>query len=370
MSPSIVRSTAIEWLRSADELPALAEQWRELEAVVEYRTALSTFDYNATWYGRYAGMNGDPLIGVARRGSQVVGIAPLVVRRRRVGRVPLTCIEFAAHEAYAGEFLVEDDHPETAALFLDSLVGAAKFDLICLNEIDLGSDRFRAFKDTAVRHHLGVEVTDHPNAVVDLTHGYDEYFRGRSAHFRASIRRHGRLIEAAGKPTVGGVCLTQGLEGLEDAIVRMIAINERSYKLNGERLADCHRGFLAEIARRFGPRGMLCLPILTIGDRDAAFVIGMVERGCFYDVTLAYDDAFAKLSPGMHLIQQMLRDLAAANVHTVVSHGAHDYKKHWATKFIPSPRVFLFAPSMRAAATRVLRFRLSAAWRHFGYEDA
>ena len=70
----------------------------------------------------------------------------------------------------------------------------------------------------------------------------------------------------------------------------------------------------------------------------------------------------------MHLIQQMLRELAAANVHTVVSHGAR--YKHWATKFVPSPRVFLFAPNMRAAATRFLRFRMAAAWRHFGYEDA
>ena len=83
----------------------LAGPWRELEASVQARSVLATFDYNATWYHHYEdALGGDPLIGVARRGSDVVGIAPLVIRRRRVGRVPLTCIEFAAHEAYAGEF--------------------------------------------------------------------------------------------------------------------------------------------------------------------------------------------------------------------------------------------------------------------------
>jgi CelD/BcsL family acetyltransferase involved in cellulose biosynthesis len=361
----------IEWLRAFSEMEPLAGPWRELEASVQARSVLATFDYNATWYRHYEGaFGGEPLIGVARRGSALVGIAPLVIRRRRVGRVPLTCIEFTAHEAYAGEFLVEDSHPETIAVFLDSLIRTAKFDLICLNDIDLTSDRYVALREAAVRHHLKIEVTDHPNAIVDLRPGYDRYFRARSAHFRASIRRHARLIEAVGKPTVGGVQLTRGMGALEESIARIIAINEASYKLNGQRLADCHRGFLSEMARRFGPRGMLALPILAIGDRDAAFVFGLVERNCFYDITLAYNEGFARLSPGMHLIQEMLRDFAAAGVQTVVSHGAHDYKKHWASEFVPSKRVFLFAPRLRAAATRFIRFSLTSAWRRLGYEDA
>jgi hypothetical protein len=41
-----------------------------------------------------------------------------------------------------------------------------------------------------------------------------------------------------------------------------------------------------------------------------------------------------------------------------VSHGAHDYKKHWATRFVPQTRLFLFAPNVRATATRFIRFEL------------
>lgn len=115
---------------------------------------------------------------------------------------------------------------------------------------------------------------------------------------------------------------------------------------------------------------MLALPILAISDRDAAFVFGLVERNCFYDITLAYDEGFARLSPGMDLIQEMLRDFTAVGVHTVVSHGAHDYKKHWASGFVPGKRVFLFAPGLRAAATRFTRFSLGPAWRRLGYDDA
>ena len=107
---------------------------------------------------------------------------------------------------------------------------------------------------------------------------------------------------------------------------------------------------------------MLSLPILSIGGRDAAYIIGVIERGCFYDVTLAYDESFASLGPGIHLMQQTLKRLAASGVHTVVSHGAHDYKRHWATRFVPQKRIFLFSSRPLAIAARLVRFGLQPMW--------
>ncbi len=360
----------IQWLRTPEELFGVEDAWRELEDAVAHRTVLSTFDYNAAWYRHYGrGFGAETLIGLAWRGSTLAGVAPLVVRRRTIGRVPLTCVEFNAHEAYAGEFLVEDDRPETAALFLDSLARSVRFDVICLNDIDLASARHAALLEAAARHRLGLETTNHPNAVVDLSRGYDAYFKARSAHFRQAVRRHARRVADAGTPHVGGVVLTRGLDQIDDALERMIAITEASHKLLGARLADCHRNFLSDLGHRFGRRGMLALPILTIGGRNAAFVMGMVERSCFYDVTLSYDEAFEKLRPGTHLIQELLRELAGRGVHTFVSHGAHDYKQHWATEFVPSTRLFLFGRGLRARGTRALRFGLAPLWNRVGAEE-
>ena len=361
------RATTVAWLRASAALRELESAWRDLESRVSRRTVLSTYDYNATWYRHYAGRDGaDALVGVAYRDETLVGVAPLVLRRRRVGRMPLLSVEFAAHEAYAGEFLVEDGSPEVAAEFLDTLVRDVPFDVICLNDVDLASERFHAFRDVAARHRLAVETTNHPNAIVDLHQGYDRYFAGRTSHFRQAVRRHGRRIAAAGTPKIEGVVLERGTGTIDESLRRMIAITEASHKLGGRRLPDCHRDFLSELGHRFGPRGMLALPILSIDGRDAAFVMGMVERGTFYDVTLSYDEAFADFRPGTHLIQELLRELAAAGVHTFVSHGAHEYKAHWASAFVPSPRLFLFPPTLRAAATRFIRFSLHPVWRRLG----
>src|SRR5258706_8717069 len=85
LGPEASSPVVIEWIRDGRDIEALRDEWRELEAAVQRRTVLSTFDYNATWYRCYSGPDADTLIGIARRGSTLVGVAPLVMRRRRVG---------------------------------------------------------------------------------------------------------------------------------------------------------------------------------------------------------------------------------------------------------------------------------------------
>jgi hypothetical protein len=57
-------------------------------------------------------------------------------------------------------------------------------------------------------------------------------------------------------------------------------------------------------------------------------------------------------------MQQMLERLADAGIQTVISHGAHEYKRHWATAFVPQRRVQLFAPTARGRAARLAHVRV------------
>lgn len=361
-----VSQAQVEWLRAPEQLESLAAEWRGLEAVVHDRTHLSTCDFLGAWYRHYAGdYGGAPLIGLARRSERLVGLAPLTLRRGRVGTIPVTRIEFAPSDVPAGEFLIEDDQPGVVESLLDSLVQTVRFDVICLDGFDPASRQLAALQRAAARHRMGVELEDHAFALVDLRPGYKAYYSGLSGHYRRNLHQKARKIDAAGA-RIDGVHLTADADVIEHAIARLIAITEASYKLNGQRLADNHRAFLAEVVRRLGRRGTLSLPILSIGGRDAAFILGVVERGCFYDITLAYDESFAKLSPGAFLMQRTLERFAAAGVHTVVSHGAHEYKKHWATTFVPQKRAFLFAPGIRGSATRFIRFGLRPLWERLG----
>jgi CelD/BcsL family acetyltransferase involved in cellulose biosynthesis len=342
----------------------LGPEWRDLEDRVGRRTVFSTFDVLETWYRCYAGAyGGEVLVGIARRGSTLVGVAPLVIRRGRLGRVPVTRIQFAVHDAHAGEFLVSDDEPDLPGAFVESLADGIRFDVISLIGLDPESDGFVAISEAASRRHLSVELAPHENAIVDLRDGYEAYCRSMSRNFRRTVKRQAARIAATATPVVTGVHLTRGVDELEPSIERLFAVTEASYKLRGQRLADIHRDYLATLARRFGRRGLLHLSLLSLNGTDAAAVMGLVERGCYYDVTLAYAEAFAHLSPGSFLMQQVLRTLADAGVSSAVSHGAHEYKRRWSSRFVSSPRTFLFAPSLRGSSARFIRFQAAPLWR-------
>jgi CelD/BcsL family acetyltransferase involved in cellulose biosynthesis len=349
----------IDWLRSPDEIASLADQWSALEAVVRDRTVLSSFDFLVTWYRHYAGeYGGAPLVGVARRDGRFAGVAPLTIRRGSLARIPLTRVDFAPNDSPVGAFLVEDDHPETGGAFLDSLVRAEKFAIVCLNGFDPASAQLPVIQAAAERNGLAMELEDHAYAVADVSGGYEKYHAALSGHYRRNLNQKARKIAAA-HGEVSGVQLADGAEARDEFLARMIAVTEASYKLRGRRLGDDHRAYLAELVSRFGPRGMLSLSLLSIDGQDAAYLFGLVERGVFYDINLAYAESFAKLSPGAFLMQQTLERLAGAGVHTVVSHGAHEYKKHWASAFVAQKRVFLFAPGVSAAAARFMRFSVA-----------
>jgi len=352
----------VEWIRDLADLDRIEAAWRALEARVTHRSHVSTFDFLATWYRHYAGdYGGAPLVGCAWTGSDLVGVAPLTLRRGSLGRMPVTRVDFAPNDSIAGEFLVRDDRPDVVATLFRSLAQQAKFDVVCLNGFDPASELLPTLQAAARQCRFATELEDHAFALVDLRRGYDTYWAALEGDTRRKLNHRARKIQALGA-TVEGVLPVHDLETANAMTARMIAITEASHKLQGQRLAPHHREFLAEVVRRFALRGMLSLPILTIGGRDAAFILGVVERGCFYDVTLSYDESFAKLGPGMYLMQETLKQFAEAGIHTVVSHGAHEYKRAWSTVFVPQKRIFLFQPRPRAAATRLVRFGLQPMW--------
>ena len=129
-------------------------------------------------------------------------------------------------------------------------------------------------------------------------------------------------------------------------------------------MAEHHRAYYRDLTARFGRRGMADVSILTIGGVDAAYIVAIAERGIYYDISVSYSEEFTALSPGISLMQETLRTLPSFGIHKVISHGAHEYKRRWATGFHTITRVFLFPAGLRASLSRFLKFRVAPAlWR-------
>jgi len=356
------RSFNVQWLSRLDDIAALKDGWLELETAVKQRSVFSTYNWVVSWYQHYAGVRGEPLVGIAREGGQLIGIAPLIYSKRTLGKVPVSRVDFAGHDAEAGEFLVLDEAPELVGNFLYSLYGQLRFDVICLSGFDSKSETFRSLHKTAEALGLHLELLNYSYATVDLKSGYEVYCRAMSRNFRRNLKRQAERIAAAGPVKIDRIHAGGGYQELPGYLTRMFSIADLSWKVKvGGPMAKHVRGFYEDIILKFVQCRTADLAILSINGTDAAYILGFVERGVYYDVTISFNDAFKELSPGAYLMQEIMKVLPESGIHTIISHGDHEYKQRWATAFIPQSRVFIFSSRVNAILSRAIKFMLPRA---------
>lgn len=347
----------IEWLKRLDEIEAIKGQWLELEASVKNRTVISSYDWIFSWYRHYGGVLGEPLVGVALLDGKLIGIAPFVYWKGTLSGISVRRIDFAGHNSEAGEFLISGDTPDLAGLFLGSLVDIADFDLVCLNGMETGSEMFRSLRSTILKQGLEMEISDYRYAIVDIKEGYEHYYQLIGTDLRKKIKRIKKRMLNAGEVKIERIKSINDNE-IQWFMSRMFSIVDSSWKrqANGRPMAECHRHFYTELVSRFNKRKMVDISILSINEEDAAFILALSERGFYYDVSVSYAEKFKNYYPGFYLMQEVLQSLPGSGIHTVVSHGDHEYKKSWATRFVGQNRVFIFSSSLRAYLSRIAKF--------------
>jgi len=328
------------------------------------RTVHSQFDWVFPWYEHYTSSGvewqGKPLLGTAWRDADLIGLAPLVHRTVVVSRMKLRCIDMVGYNVQSGEFLVVDDFPGLVGIFVDSIINDTRFDLIRFNGFFENSEKLRAVKWAAKRNGLSVDCVEYCFPVVNLENGYAAYYAARSTRFRRAQRRQ----EEQAQNEYGGWSLERYKKAdvdvdLDTVLERVTAVYNSSWKATGGRvLPENHRLFYADIARRFARKGKLGLSFLKLGNIDAAFFLALEERGVVYDVFISFDDRFRDLRPGEFLMKQLLPLISRENIHTLVSHGEHAYKKVWSTDDVPQRRVHIYSHKPRAVVSRVLKFKL------------
>jgi CelD/BcsL family acetyltransferase involved in cellulose biosynthesis len=347
----------VEWIEEIEQVAALEKEWRDIESRVEDRLAFGSFDYLYPWYRHMPASQGTPLVGVARRGGVIVGLAPLARRAATLGRVPVRRIDSAGHDGDVGELLFSSEEAPAFAELLESLFQRGGVDVAVFTGVAPGTWKHEALLRAS--EHAGRKQRDiaYQYATVDLDQGYAVYAQGLSAKLRGNFRRRRKRADAAGGVTLDRISRRVDRVTLSRYMERMFGIYERSWKAEGqEPIQDYHRRFYTDVAERFNQREMLDLSILQVGGRDASFILGIREGDTFHDVTISYDEAFASISPGTLLIQDLAMRLAEEGTRLVISHGDREYKRYWASRWVPQVRSALFAPGVRAGLARFARF--------------
>lgn len=359
----------INWLQGLDAIERLRDPWEILESTVQGRTVYATFDYVTSWYEAYALTRytdfGEPLVGAIWTGSSLVGIAPLISSPSTLAGIPVRDLSLANYNLCAGELLLCDDRPETFETLIRSLVDRKGWDVLILSNVPATGQRLRIFENAADRAGLRWEVMDdHRYAVADLQGGYSAYATAKGSNFRKQAHRHAEKMAHAGTWRVNRLDGIPSPNTVSEYTDRMFAIAEAGWRahMRGVEEERQHHPIYRMLLQKFAPRGMADLSILTINGQDAAYTLGLVERGIYYQVAIAYVDEMADFSPGSFLLLEVFRILPDLGVSLVVSHGDYEYKRRWASSIEETKKIILFAPTVRGALSWFAKFKLQRSW--------
>jgi CelD/BcsL family acetyltransferase involved in cellulose biosynthesis len=359
----------VEWLTDPVNIEALKSDWTGFEATVRDRTVYGTFDYVTSWYRGYCGTEctgfGTPLVGVVRDRDALVCLAPLIACNSTLARVPIRRLDLAGYTLQAGELLVAADRDDALAALLSSLADRSDWDMLVLGNLIAERERATALRHAAARLGLGLEVTDdYSYAVADLHDGYETYAKRQGSNFRKQTRRHAKKVEQSGLWRIDRLAGWPTAARVQEYLGRMFAVADAGWRARERGLAEerKHHPFYRIVVDRFVGRGMVDLSILQMAGRDAAFTLGLVERGVYFHTLVAFDEDLAAYSPGSFLLQEVFRLLPTLDVHTVVSHGDYEYKRRWATDIVAQQRLLLFSRTLRAHSSHFAKFRLQPLW--------
>jgi len=359
-APSRKPSLRISWYRDLESITALGPAWRDLQSQVTERTVHATHDWVVTWYRHLLPLDhGSPMLAAVWEGSDLVGLAPLLVWNGTIGRVPVHRIDGVGHNWEQGEFLVAAGRIDVYRRLLDAVLAIRGIDLVCLRGVIPGSTGEAVVEEAARSAKHDVRSLPYTWALVPCAGGYEAYLRRMSSNFRHNVRRQEQRMAKQGDVTLDRLRGVVPPEASAPYVNRMFEIGARSWKApRGGSVNPAYHRFYAELAERFAPQGMLDAAILRIRGSDAAYILGLRDGDRWYDQTISYAEEFASLSPGSYLMQRILRRLADEGVREVVSHGDHQYKRRFTNCFVHARHVFLFSRGPRAQLSRLSRFWL------------
>jgi CelD/BcsL family acetyltransferase involved in cellulose biosynthesis len=328
-----------------------------------------SFFHSLDWlevYWRHYGMDQRLRVLLVSSDRQPLGILPLTVQREttRVGR--LRVLTYPLHDwgTFYGPI-----GPNPTATLLAGLRHVAQtprdWDLLELRWVDLlGHDRGRS--ETAMKL-AGLPASGQfweQSPLVELPHGWEEYWRSRDKKFRHNVERCGRRLAEQGEVSLLRYRPGGTLHGdddprwdLYDACTTLAQRSWQGSSTDGTTLShDGIRNFLRDAHLAAVRAGALDLSLLMLTGRPIAFVYGYRQGDRVYELRKGFDPAFAALRPGLVLQQLRLQDGCQRGDRCYdMGVGSLDVKRHWQTSLAANFRLTHF-PALIARA-QVLRLK-------------
>ena len=348
----------LERVEHAGGLAALREEWNELLAASAADGLFLTWEWLSHWW-RHLSAGRRLSLTLVRAGGELVAIAPLAVRRRRVaGILPVRSLEFLGTGSVGSDYLdviVRRGHERAVRAALAARFTAERT-MLDLGQLHRGASVAEDLaSDLAGGGWAPAETPGQVCPFIDLRgQSWEAYLGGLGKEHRYNVQR--RLRNAA-----RAFALRFEPARTEDERRTALALLLRLHDLRfGARSDAFHtpalRAFHADLSRTALARGWLRLFVLSLDGQPAAALYGFCYRRRFSFYQSGFDPAYAKWSVGLLAMGLAIKAAIEEGAEEYdLLHGDEGYKFHWASQSRALTRVELYPPTVRDRLRRHAR---------------
>ncbi|TAJ99752.1 MAG: GNAT family N-acetyltransferase, partial [Candidatus Manganitrophaceae bacterium] len=328
------RSITVERICSDAGLFESKADWERLFARSSAQNPFLTWEWMAAWW-RHLGAGRKLHLLFVRRDGELIGIAPLYLRKIRQGGVSFYALSFLGDEGVGSDHLdllsrsgCEDDVAEAIAqTWREERRG---WDFIALRHLAEDSPHAARLlrlseQGWRVRRQAG-EVCPY----LGLAPTWEAFLDRLSASMRYTVRRKIRTLEKEHRVEFTAIAeLNEGRSGME----RLIALHQKRWGDRGGSEAfidEVKLPFHRETAEAFFQKGMARLFFLKVDGETVAALYGFLLGRRFFYYQAGFDPAWKGKSVGMVLMAKCIENAVAQGWSEFdFLRGPEAYKSHW-----------------------------------------
>ncbi len=286
-----------------DGFEQLVPEWRLLLDNDPSATPFVSPEWASAWWPHWAG-DARPWIVAVRDGENLVGLAPLALRRRGPFRV-LT--ELGRQPANYWDVLALPERREevVGAVAMEIARRESEWDAAIFGGLERGSGTSDALAS------MGLHVRERPPIpypAVALPTTFEEYLMRLPAKRRKDLRRHLRRLDGGELEQ----CTVDDPAAVAETVVRWQDLRIRWWAARGRRINPEHASarfgdFMTDVLELLIPRGLARLVEFRMEGRVVAVEISLLDARRLYAWMDGYDPELAKLGLGKVAVAEGIR---------------------------------------------------------------
>ena len=319
----------VETIRTLERFESVLHDWNDLARRDGPPLPYLRHEWLSAWW-RGFGERAALAIFVARDGETLTAALPLMRSWRTLAGVPLRALHSIGSNVGFPDLLRDPDHPDDLGLVLEAALLRGGTDVLLVKGTLARSPKDAWVRDWLKREGYAYETAPCGEFYLDAREGVTGYHAGRPSKLLNNASKRSRQLSRQGTVSYERV---RGGGPWDPALEEALGISMRSWKArSGTAIGQqpCFRVFLAELARRFGPRDEVELCFLRVNGTAIAFRMGVSDREVFVDQEIAFDEAWRRYSPGTLVALHSDEALISAGIREINLGIDFSWKENWA----------------------------------------